>query len=177
MKKLLVLLACLVSAAAFADTNTANAISGSHSSSVAGSVSGATQGNSQGVTFNTQSNDSLRTVATVYAPPIGVTAPCFIGLSGGVTVMGFGASLGGSMEDKGCTLRETSRLLFGIGQTQAAAKVMCYNPEAAAAMGPSICPPVAGQLPAAAPSAGRDPVRCYADPIVADRNNMPVCKG
>jgi hypothetical protein len=175
MKKLLAILVCLTSASAFAlGNNTATAISGAHSSSNSGSVSGATQGNSQGITFNTRATDDLRTVATVYAPPIGVTAPCYIGLSGGITVMGFGASLGGSMEDKGCTLRETSRLLFGIGQTQAAAKVMCNNPEAAVAMGPSICPlppPEVTPLPASSSAS-----KCNADPYIADRMNVPVCK-
>jgi len=187
MKKLFAILACLVSTSVLADVNTANAISGSNSASNSGSTSAALQGNKQDVNISSPASidthvsghTSVRTVATVYAPPIGVTAPCFIGLSGGITVMGFGASLGGSMEDQGCTLRETSRLLHGIGHPDAAARVMCNNSQAAVALGPVICPVAsAGQLPTAAQPpagvAGRDV--CNADPYIAARMNIPVCK-
>lgn len=179
--------------AAMADvTNTA--ASGSYSSSSSGSLSNASQGNVQQTIFNTPGTVTysggydVKTTPTVYAPPIGVSAPCYMALSGSVSVVGFGAGLGGSILDEGCDLRETARLLFGIGKADAAAKVMCGNAHAAAALG-DICK-TASQLPAPQPPqaqpktseapapgkvAGRDGVDCYRDEIVAKRTRKPVC--
>jgi hypothetical protein len=187
MKKTLLMLALVASGYAVADQNAVSgSISGAASQSGAASVS--SPSNQQNINFNSPARarttvdgtTDIRTVATVYAPPIGVTAPCYVGYSGGVTVVGFGASLGGGVEDVGCTLRETSRLLYGIGQTDAAARVMCANADAAKAMGPAICPEVAvvQPLPARAEVAPKKmaAATCYADSIVAARMNAPVCK-
>lgn len=188
--------ALFLTGAALADvTNTAASGSSSYSSS--GSLSNASQGNVQQTIFNNPATMNysggydVKTTPTVYAPPIGVSAPCHIALSGSVSVVGFGAGLGGSVLDPGCDLRETARLLYGIGKTDAAAKVMCANPTAAAALGEAICPTTtAGTLPApqppkpepktsAAPApakvAGKDGVNCYRDEIVAKRVGWPVC--
>lgn len=118
--------------------NTAN--SGSYAGSVSGSA--ANQGNAQNINFNTDGSGSLRirTTPDVFAPAIGVSAPCQTALSGGVSVMGFGGSLGGSKEDTGCTMRETARVLSEMGQTAAGLRVMCNNPMAAKALGEAICP-------------------------------------
>lgn len=58
---------------------------------------------------------TLRTVPDAYAPTVGATAPCRIAVSAGVAVIGIGVSGGGSVEDEPCNLRETARLLDGIG--------------------------------------------------------------
>jgi hypothetical protein len=109
--------------------------------------------NSQNITFNSPSQvttnantnvsgtTELRTVATVYAPPVGMTANCMIGTSGGATGLGWGFALGTGIEDKGCSRRENARMLHGLGKTVAAVKLMCNDPESAAALGPVDCPP------------------------------------
>ena len=82
---------------------------------------------------------TLRTVQNAYAPTVGATAPCRIAVSAGIAVIGIGVSGGGSVEDDPCNLRETARLLDGIGQREAAARVMCGDPRAADALGAGIC--------------------------------------
>lgn len=187
MKKTLLMLALLASGYAAADTTISTALTNSAAQAQSGAASQANPSNNQNINFNnpatvnTNNRQSgtatLNTVATVYAPPIGVTAPCFVGYSGGVTVVGFGASLGGGVEDVGCTLRETSRLLYGIGQTDAAAKVMCANADAARAMGPAICPVAIQTLPAPVEPARRPLAQnCETDSFIAARTKRPLCQ-
>jgi hypothetical protein len=83
---------------------------------------------------------TVRTVPDAYAPTVGATAPCRIAVSAGVAVIGLGVSGGGSVEDDPCNLRETARLLDGIGQREAAARVMCNDARAAEALGAAVCP-------------------------------------
>ena len=87
---------------------------------------------------------TIRSVPDAYAPTVGATAPCRIAVSAGVAVIGIGVSGGGSVEDEPCNLRETARLLDGIGQREAAARVMCSDPRAASALGDDICLHVVG---------------------------------
>lgn len=82
---------------------------------------------------------TVRTVPDAYAPTMSATAPCRIAVSAGVAVIGIGVSGGGSVEDDPCNLRETARLLDGIGQREAAARIMCGDPRAAEALGGNIC--------------------------------------
>jgi len=89
---------------------------------------------------------TVRMVPDPYAPTMNATAPCRISVSGGVTVIGVGVSGGGSVEDDPCNLRETARLLDGIGQREAAARVMCNDPRAAAALGATVCPTSDGHM-------------------------------
>lgn len=126
MKRFLIL-AALVAAPALADVS---AVAGSLSGAAAqsGSLSAATQGNAQQITINGAAiptntlNESrltgtstVRTAPMVYAPPMGVTAPCRIALSVGVSVVAVGGSLGGSVEDLKCNWRENARIAHGIG--------------------------------------------------------------
>ena len=141
----IIALLCVLMALSFAANagegyggNTANA------GAVAGSVSGssASQGNQQNINFNSAKPDSsvsVNTVPTVYAPSIGISAPCLTALSGGVAIMGFGASLGGSKEDFGCTRRETARILYEMGAKDAGLRVMCGDTVAREALGFDIC--------------------------------------
>ena len=123
---------------------------------------------------------TLRTVPDAYAPTVGATAPCRIAVTAGVAVIGIGVSGGGSVEDDPCNLRETARLLDGIGQREAAARVMCNDPRAAAALGDSICPSISGQgrlifRLQSQTTIGRDRSICdqaarFDDPVLAARN-------
>ena len=196
MKKYLFSLLMLASVSAFADVSAgATAVSGAASQS--GASSAALQGNQQAITLNSapapastsqqvkyDGDYTLRTVATVYAPPVGVTAPCLMGYSGGVTVVGFGGSFGGSVEDVKCTRRETARLLHAMGKAEAGIKVMCNEPEAAVALGAAICPQPVVTLPEKEKQATATPITvakndspsCYSDEIVASRTGKPVCK-
>jgi hypothetical protein len=180
--KYLVLVFALLSGAAFAD-NTALSGSAAQSAALSGSYSGAQQGNQQAITINGapiptdqtvrhEGTSTVKTVATVYAPPIGVTAPCLMGISGGVTVVGVGASLGASVEDKECTMRETARLLHAMGQPVAAAKVMCNNAMAAQALGEATClKPVYASTAPVQPTSICQTAQTNDDRILAERNH------
>ena len=123
---------------------------------------------------------TLRTVPDAYAPTMNATAPCRISVSAGVAVIGIGVSGGGSVEDDPCNLRETARLLDGIGQREAAARVMCNDRRAAEALGESICPSIGDRERSTSPlqsqaTTGRGQPICdqaarFDDPLLADRN-------
>jgi hypothetical protein len=123
---------------------------------------------------------TLRTVPDAYAPTMNATAPCRISVSAGVAVIGIGVSGGGSVEDDPCNLRETARLLDGIGQREAAARVMCNDRRAAEALGESICPSIGDRERSTSPlqsqaTTGRGQPICdqaarFDDPILAARN-------
>lgn len=130
---------------------------------------------------------TVRMVPDPYAPTMNATSPCRISVSGGVTVIGVGVSGGGSVEDDPCNLRETARLLSGIGQQEAAARVMCNDPRAAAALGATICPSsgapkrsgIAATDAASSPhtQTAVDPI-CdqaarFGDPVLSVRNGCP----
>lgn len=112
MKHLFVLIAALFSLPALADINTvASSLSGAASQS--GAQSAANQGNTQQLTINgapapaqqrieNAGTYTVRTAPMVYAPPMGVTAPCRIALSAGVSVVAVGVAAGGSVEDLKC---------------------------------------------------------------------------
>ena len=123
---------------------------------------------------------TVRTVPDAYAPTMNATAPCRISVSAGVAVIGIGVSGGGSVEDDPCNLRETARLLDGIGQREAAARVMCNDRRAAEALGESICPSIGDRERSTSPlqsqaTTGRGQPICdqaarFDDPLLADRN-------
>jgi hypothetical protein len=174
MKKIFVIGALLGSMclSAFADTSAlAGSISGA--ASQAGSLSTASQGNAQSITINgvpnpavttqqveTSGTSTVKMAPQVYAPPMGVTAPCRVALSAGVSVIGVGVAAGGSVADSPCNLRELSRLYQGIGQTEKAVAVAdgalmleCADTAVAAALG-DICPAVQQRRPLAKVSTG-----------------------
>ena len=118
---------------------------------------------------------TLRTVPDAYAPTMNATAPCRISVSAGVAVIGIGVSGGGSVEDDPCNLRETARLLDGIGQREAAARVMCGDPRAARALGSTVCPQASVPPSRDAPATTETRSICdhayrYDDPVLAARN-------
>jgi hypothetical protein len=111
------------------------------SGGTAQSVSGASANNSQSVTFTSPENSTIRT--TGVAPDIiaSPTAPCRIAVSASGGWIGGAFGFGTSVLDESCRRIEVSRQLHNMGQRDAAVKVMCNEPEAAAALGEAICPP------------------------------------
>jgi hypothetical protein len=86
-----------------------------------------TQGNTQAVTFTSPDNVTIKNVPAVFAPNTYPTAPCRVSGSGGFAIAGFGASGGGSREDKECTRRETARMFWSFGQQEAALTLLCLS--------------------------------------------------
>lgn len=136
------------------------AYSGAHADSYAraqaqqaqmqGQLQAQQQGNVQGVTVGGQTTTytspgevrsiqdgtaTLRTVPSVSAPAALPTAPCRISHSAGVAVIGFGATVGTSEEDVGCTRRENARLLHHLGAQEAALLLMCFDEQVAQVLG------------------------------------------
>ncbi|GEM_PF-3874345 len=123
-----------------------------------------------GASVNTSLNQDYDDQAPAVAPPAVMTsAPCFVGYSGGFSVAGFGASGGGGIEDKKCTLRETSRVLHAQGEREASVRVMCVDGLAALALGPKKCAGMPVLFPVELP-------KCHDDAIVAKRLGIAVCE-
>jgi len=182
--KFLFLALSLFATSAFADTS-ALANSLANSASQSGSASIASQGNAQNITINgspipintthTQNvnatgTSTVKTVPQVYAPSVGVTAPCRVALSGGVSVIGFGIAAGGSVTDSPCNLRELSRLYFGIGQTDKAVAVAngalaleCADEQVAKALGDTCYPKPEPVAVAPAPVVTKVEPRCVTE--------------
>lgn len=167
----MMVLALGVASTAWADSS-ALAASLANSVATSGSQAAANQGNNQVLNFNspasTQSTvnsngtlttnhtgnirheqvgtSTVKTVPQVYAPPMGVTSPCRIAFSGGVSIVGVGASGGGSVADAPCNLRELARLYHGVGApakavlvADAALALECNDETVAKALG-NMCP-------------------------------------
>lgn len=111
---------------------------------------------------------TIRNTPDPYAPTINATVPCLVPLTVGGVGPGVGISFGSGSLDEGCELRETARLLNGLGQRLSAARLMCNNPLAAKALGAGICP--------IANEEWRNGVKCWNDEIIAKRMNAPVCQ-
>ena len=188
MKTAIAILMLSASTLTFADSNAvnfnANDASSLSKSGAMGNITSFNYSNPDKTKVEYSGTQTLRTAPQVYAPPIGVTAPCYVALSGGLSVVGFGIAAGGSIEDEGCTMRETARLLFGIGQPLAAAKVMCNNPLAAEALGEVCAKPVAKEEKSPEAKvvpqkeekvAVKSNIQCISDPNLAMAHNKPLC--
>jgi len=109
---------------------------------------------------NVRYSGSFKTVPNVYAPPVGVTAPCIVGWSAGISVIGVGVSAGNGVEDKECTNRENARMLHAFGEVKGAVSLLCQNKNVLKAM-PERCglaqanegptPPVVTPVPTTEP--------------------------
>lgn len=142
MKKLLIV--ALLGLSGLVNAQTLGAISGSISESAAASVSSAYTGastsgnaNTQNINFNSPpapTTVEIRSVPSIVAPIIGVTANCMSGASIGASAMGWGFSGGTSIEDTNCTRRENARLLHNLGKSDIALKLLCNDKEIAVVM-------------------------------------------
>jgi len=143
MKSLLIAAALtLIAAPAFAQTATsdtqsnATAVSGSVAS---GGVSGATAdntGNAQSITFNSEAVDHVKTNPAVYAPGLTttLTETCMGSTSGGISVLGFGGTLGTTWSDTQCVRRLNAReMAQTLGDREAARALLCQDENVAAA--------------------------------------------
>lgn len=130
MKKFIILLSVLMlPMAALADSNTAISGSASGAVSSSGANSAALQGNSQGVTINGGDvPDHLRTVPAIVAPGLVASyVECFGSASGGVSVMGFGVTLGKTYTDTDCQHRRDANQAVALGEVAVGYQVMCQN--------------------------------------------------
>lgn len=124
-----------------------NSTSNASAVGVSGSTSGATASggtSSSGVTNNlsfsspstTSSTSavhysgsySVSDVPSVVPPSIfGGTNPCTVGVSGGLSVTGFGLGLGGTWSDKGCERRNGAVILFQANMPDVAVALLCED--------------------------------------------------
>jgi len=120
------------------------AYTGASTASTGSSYAGATNAgndNAQNIIFNTPAAPTtvnVRSVPSMMAPLIGSTATCMIAAGGSAAGLGWGISIGAGIEDKGCTRRESARLLHNLGETKPALMLLCNDPEVAAVLG--VCP-------------------------------------
>lgn len=204
MKIIALIAATLIATPAFADTSAvagslsgAAAQSGSISSSnpVTSAGAAALQGNRQDITINSTvpayqqldhtGTSTVKTAPQVYAPPMGVTAPCRVALSAGVSVIGVGVAAGGSVADAPCNLRELSRLYHGVGAVAKAVKVAdgalaleCLDETTAKALG-DLCPAKPGVQPLPTPVAAAPVTPVAVAPAAATPvkvTSAPICR-
>jgi hypothetical protein len=75
---------------------------------------------------NWNSGDTtIRTTPTVYAPPVSGGNPCTLAVSGGVSVIGWGAAAGGTFVDEACATRQKIAMIHNAGYAGAAKELMC----------------------------------------------------
>jgi hypothetical protein len=75
----------------------------------------------------TSSDVTVRTTPTVYAPPVSGGNPCTLAVSGGVSVIGWGAAAGGTFVDEDCANRQKIAMIHNAGYAQAARELMCND--------------------------------------------------
>lgn len=112
----------------------ATATATSSSSSSAESASHATSssgGNTQSINISESHPDDIkiRNVASPDTPNPYPTAPCRVGVSGGLSIPGGAFSGGGSVEDRECTLRETARSFKDLGVPEVGLYLLCTQSE------------------------------------------------
>lgn len=152
------------------------AVSGSSSKAKAVSISGGGRGGNssltiaaqpatttsninQNVSGTTTQNQNVSGTQTIRSAP-GIVAPglnaagletCLGAVSGGGSVVGFGASFGTTVPDPGCAARLDARTLWSMGLKSAAVARLCLTAEIQRSM-PDICERYLPRLPAPAPS-------------------------
>ena len=141
MKKLLVVLMLLTLASpALADStnddNDQTNTSGSNTQ-ITGGYEATTTNNNDGQTNTTTSTNSTTNSTTGSDIPVGsANAPsysamsqdvCSMGVSGGVSTLGFGASIGKHVRDLNCERIKLSKVLFDYGMKVAAVSILCQD--------------------------------------------------
>jgi len=70
---------------------------------------------------------TVRSAPTVYAPPVSGGNPCTLAVSGGVSVIGWGAAAGGTFVDSDCAMRQKIAMIHNAGYQAAAKELMCQD--------------------------------------------------
>jgi hypothetical protein len=151
-------LLCWLSTTALAQNATATGVGvgQSESNSAAGAVA-VNRGNgnsSSSLTVNNPANttatvvsrqevsgtQTLKNVPTAFAPSLAAAGieTCLGSVSGGGSIVGFGASFGTTIPDPDCTARLSARTLWSMGLKGAAVAVLCAREHIYAAM-PDVC--------------------------------------
>lgn len=112
--------------------------SGNSSSTSSANNSGNNTGNSaasNSVTVQGDNFESARNpVNTAYAPPVAATANCALGVSGGVSFVGFSGSFGKAYVDENCAMLEKVRAVSQVlGDKATAEALLCLDPKYARA--------------------------------------------
>lgn len=97
----------------------------SSSTSTSTSSSESSSNNSVTITENNPKSLKVRNVASPDTPNPYPTAPCRVGVSGGLSLAGGAFSGGGSVEDEECTLRETARSFKDLGVPEMGLYLLC----------------------------------------------------
>lgn len=111
------------------------------SSNVQGQIQGQKQStnnannSTNSVTVQGDNFESARNpVNTAYAPPVAATANCALGVSGGVSFVGFSGSFGKSYVDENCAMLEKVRAVSQVlGDKATAEALLCLDPKYAKA--------------------------------------------
>lgn len=162
-----------------AGTNGANAVDPAGPPGANGSNGGG-NGGGTGAPFYSQSDVTVRTTPTVYAPPVSGGNPCTLAVSGGVSVIGWGAAAGGTFVDKDCADRQKIAMIHNAGYAKAAQELMCNDQATYMAFKgtPSPCNPRPQWDPASTPQPMVQQQPIAPPPqqvIVKDRSNLPRC--
>lgn len=116
------------------------AIGGAGGSSNASATGGLATGGNSSIVFNnpgetrstnttnlrTSGTTTVKNVPNAFAPGLAAAGieSCNSSMSGGASAVGWGISLGGPVEDKGCSARLFSRTLFAMGYKEAALQLL-----------------------------------------------------
>ena len=110
--------------------NGANAVDPAGANGANGSNGGGGSGPSNNNPFYSQSDVTVRTTPTVYAPPVSGGNPCTLAVSGGVSVIGWGAAAGGTFVDQDCARRQQAAMMHNAGYAGPAKEMMCDDKSA-----------------------------------------------
>ena len=166
-----------------AGANGANAVDPAGANGANGSNGGGS-GPSNNNPFYSQSDITVRTTPTVYAPPVSGGNPCTLAVSGGVSVIGWGAAAGGTFVDEDCATRQKIAMIHNAGYAGAAKELMCNDKATYLAFRSSgqPCQPrpaFDGPGAPATPIVQQQPTPLAPPPqqqvIVKDRSNLPRC--
>ena len=161
---LLCLVMSVIGIAVADDTNTQSNSSGSNTNITGGytttnnnTYSGSDAGQSTSTTTNTTTNTTTgtdtRVTSMASAPSMSAYSQdlCIVGISGGVSTIGFGISAGSYITDENCERIKLSKVLSDLGMKVASVSILCQDPRVFFAMEQSGTPcPFEGKIGKAA---------------------------
>ena len=161
---LLCLVMSVIGIAVADDTNTQTNSSGSNTNITGGytttnnnTYSGSAAGQSTSTTTNTTTNTTTgtdtRVASMASAPSMSAYSQdlCIVGISGGVSTIGFGISAGSYITDENCERIKLSKVLSDLGMKVASVSILCQDPRVFFAMEQSGTPcPFEGKIGKAA---------------------------